>query len=62
MSDENQKQDPNPSSDERTNAEDVEGHNMWIGPTVSRDLARDRSKELERQARDRQRSKDARAR
>ena len=61
MSDKKQ-QDPNPSSDERANSEDVEGHNMWIGPTVSRDLARNHSKELERQARDRQRSKDAKGR
>jgi hypothetical protein len=59
MSDQKPKQDPNASSGERDDSEDVEGHNMWIGPTVSRDLARNRSKELERQARDRQRSKDS---
>jgi hypothetical protein len=55
------KQAPN-ASDERQQSDDVEGHNMWIGPTVSRDLARSRSKELERQARDRQRAKEAKGR
>ena len=53
---------PKPPTDEARDSEDVEGHNMWIGPTVSRDLARNRSKELEREARDRQRSKDTRVR
>ena len=53
----------NPAPTERASDEqDVEGHNMWIGPTVSGDLARNRSKELERAARDRQRSKDAKTR
>ena len=50
------------ASDERTLSEDVEGHNMWIGPTVSRDLARNHSKELERQAKERQRAKEAKGR
>jgi hypothetical protein len=50
------------SNEPATDEQDVEGHNMWIGPTVSRDLARNRSKELERAARDRQRAKDAKSR
>jgi hypothetical protein len=53
---------PNPASDERTETEDVEGHNLWIGPTVGRDLARNHSRELERKARDRQRTNDAKTR
>ena len=56
------KKDPKPSNDEARDSEDVEGHNMWIGPTVSRDLARNHSKELERKARDRQRTKDTQVR
>ena len=56
------KKDPKPATDDARDGEDVEGHNMWIGPTVSRDLARNRSKELERQARDRQRTKDTQVR
>ena len=50
------------ASDERQQSEDVEGHNMWIGPTVSRDLARSRSKDVEREARERQRAKEAKGR
>ena len=51
------------AANERTDdAQDVEGHNMWIGPTVSRDLARNHAKEVERAARDRQRAKDAKSR
>ena len=53
--------DPDPT-DRASDEQDVEGHNMWIGPTVSSDLARNRSKELERAARDRQRTKDAKSR
>jgi hypothetical protein len=55
------KQGPN-APDERQQSEDVEGHNMWIGPTVSRDLARSRSKDVEREARERQRAKEAKGR
>ena len=53
---------PGPSTDEPTNVEDVEGHNMWIGATVASDLARSRSKELEREARDHRRAKEAKGR
>ena len=42
--------------------QDVEGHNMWIGSTMSSDLARSRSKELEKEARDRRRAKEAKGR
>lgn len=38
---------------------DVEGHDMWINPTVNADMARDRSKELEREAREHNRAKEA---
>ena len=39
--------------------QDVEGHNMMIHPTIAGDLARVRSKELEREARERNRAKEA---
>ena len=42
--------------------QDVEGHNMWIGPTVMGDLVRDRSKELERQAKEHRRAKGSKPR
>ena len=53
----------NPAPTEQANDEqDVEGHNMWIGPTVMNDLARQRTKELERQAREHRRAKEGKAR
>ena len=39
--------------------QDVEGHNMWIDPGSSRDLANSRNKDLERAARERNRAKEA---
>jgi hypothetical protein len=48
---EEQPQQPEPS--------DVEGHNMWINPSASREMASSRSREYERQLRDRQRAKEA---
>ena len=53
----------NPAPTEQASDEqDVEGHNMWIGPTVMNDLARQRTKELERQARDHRRAKEGKQR
>lgn len=52
---------PRPDS-ESTDEKDVEGHNMWLGPNVAADLARSRSKEVEREARDRKHAKEARER
>jgi hypothetical protein len=40
---------------------DVEGHNMWIDPGMQRDLSRSRSKDLERAARERNRTKDVKS-
>jgi hypothetical protein len=42
--------------------QDVEGHNMWMDPTFSSDMARNRSKELEKEARERNRAKEAKRR
>lgn len=42
--------------------QDTEGHNVWINPTLSRDLATSRSRDVEREARDRQRAKETRRR
>ena len=39
--------------------EDVEGHSMMINPTIASDLARVRSKELQREAREHDRAKEA---
>jgi hypothetical protein len=47
---------------DRDQASDTEGHNMMINPGAGRDLARGRAKEVEREARDRQRAKEARGR
>ena len=47
------------SEAESTDEKDVEGHNMWIGPMISTDMARSRSKDLERAAKERNRVKEA---
>ncbi len=47
---------PQPQQDDE---QDVEGHNMWIDPGSSRDMARTRNKEIERAARERNRAKEA---
>ena len=39
--------------------QDVEGHTMMINPTLASDVARVRSKDVERAAQQRNRSKDA---
>lgn len=41
---------------------DTEGHSMMINPGAGRDLARGRAKEIEREAKNRQREKEARGR
>lgn len=38
---------------------DTEGHNLWIDPGLSADLARSRNKDIEKQARERKRAKEA---
>ena len=39
--------------------QDVEGHTMMINPTIAGDMARVRSKDVERAARERNRAKEA---
>lgn len=39
--------------------QDVEGHSMMINPTLAGDMARVRSKDVERAARERSRAKEA---
>lgn len=39
--------------------QDVEGHNLYINPTIASDMARIRSKEIERQVRERNHVKEA---
>jgi hypothetical protein len=41
--------------------DDVEGHSMWIDPSMSRDLASSRAREIDRQIRDQQRAREARS-
>lgn len=43
---------------EEQEEQDVEGHNMWVGSTVAADLARNRSKELEKEAREHRRAQE----
>ena len=38
---------------------DVEGHNLWVNPSASREMTSGRSREIEREMRDRQRAKEA---
>jgi len=38
---------------------DVEGHNLWLNPSASREMTSSRSREIERELRDRQRAKEA---
>lgn len=59
MTDNKASEQPEPQpSDEQ----DVEGHNMWMDPTTSSHMARNRSKELEKEARERNRAKEAKRR
>jgi hypothetical protein len=44
---------------ELADEQDVEGHSLMINPTMAGDLARVRSKDIERQARERSRAKEA---
>ena len=39
--------------------QDVEGHNLWMNPSASREMTNSRSRDLEREARDRQRAQEA---
>ena len=55
------KADPQPDN-ESNDEKDVEGHNMWVGPTMSGDMARNRNKDLERAAKERNRAKEAKKR
>ena len=55
------KQSPN-QNDQAVDQQDVEGHNMWIGPSVMSDLARGRTKEMERQAKEHRRAKENKSR
>jgi hypothetical protein len=41
--------------------DDTEGHSMFLNPSTSADMARARSKEVERQAREHARQKESRA-
>jgi len=51
-----------PQPEAKADDEDVEGNSMWISPTISSDMARIRSRELEKEAREHQRAKEAKGR
>jgi hypothetical protein len=42
--------------------DDTEGHNLWINPSASREIVASRSREIEREARERQRAKESKRR
>jgi hypothetical protein len=42
--------------------QDVEGHSMLLDPNLARDMARSRSKDLDRQIRERKHAKEAKQR
>jgi|SwirhirootsSR3_FD_contig_51_11539202_length_305_multi_2_in_0_out_0_1 hypothetical protein len=44
-----------------TDESDVEGHSLYMNPTLSSDLASSRAREIERQIRDQQRAREARS-
>ena len=39
--------------------QDVEGHNLWMNPSASREMINSRSRDMERETRERQRAKEA---
>lgn len=41
---------------------DVEGHSMLLDPNLARDMARNRSKDIDREVRERNRAKEAKSR
>jgi hypothetical protein len=45
-----------------TDEQDVEGHSMWLDPNLARDMARSRSKDVDREVRERNRAKEAKQR
>ncbi|MET0773201.1 MAG: hypothetical protein ABWZ82_08965 [Candidatus Limnocylindrales bacterium] len=51
---------PDPRDIEGT--DDVEGHNMLVDPSMARGMSAGRTREIERQIKDQQRAREARAR
>ena len=47
---------------EPTDELDVEGHSMWLDPNLARDVARSRSKDVDREVRERGHAKEAKQR
>lgn len=56
MADDKVKQQPETQPDEE---QDVEGHSMFLDPNLARDMARSRNREIEREAKERNRAKEA---
>ncbi|MEA2623387.1 MAG: hypothetical protein QOH61_2297 [Chloroflexota bacterium] len=55
---------PKNSDDQKPDetGQDTEGHNLWVNPGASRELARGRNADREREMRERQRAKEAKGR
>jgi hypothetical protein len=49
---------PDPE-EQPTDEQDVEGHSMFLNPTIASDMARSRSKDIDREVRERNRAKEA---
>ncbi|MCY7417010.1 MAG: hypothetical protein LH650_00685 [Chloroflexi bacterium] len=49
-----------PTDSDSQGENDTEGHSLWINPSASYDMAKARNKDIERQAREHQRQKEAR--
>jgi hypothetical protein len=52
---------PHPTDTDGQGSDDVEGHSMLVDPSMARGMAASRSREIERQVRDQQRAREARA-
>ena len=61
MSDKKIPADPQQPVGPTDDPDDTEGHSMWLNPGSSYELSKARSKDIERQAREHAREKEARA-
>lgn len=57
MTNDKVKQQPDPQPDDE---QDVEGHSMLLDPNLARDMARSRSRDIDREVKERNRAKEAR--
>ena len=48
-----------PQVEQPAEEQDVEGHSMFLDPSLARDMARSRSRDIDRQVKERSRAKEA---